>query len=298
MDALIDDYLRYLEQVRGLSSRSICSYRADLNRWEAFLQREGLSLLEVTPEVAGGYLLERHRQGLSPSGVNRCLGALRGFYRYLLRRGVAKSNPFHGLKTMKNPRHLPRILKEVDLKALLRSLPDDFQGRRDRLIIELLYSTGCRAGELLSLTVHPFKSGLDRFTVRGKGGKERVVFLTPSAREALEAWLETRARGLPGGQPIRTDALLVNLRGEAFTPTMLIHALRKRLAQAGIRHRVTPHTFRHTFATAVLNNGADIRQIQEMLGHAHISTTQIYTHVGLERLRQVLQKAHPHGGPS
>lgn len=293
MDPLMEEFLTYLERLRGLSERSLKAYRTDLGHWQRFLEAEGVGILEADSQVAGGFLLQRRLKRLSPAAVNRSLGALRGFYRYLVRTGRMTANPFAALRCLKNPRHLPRVLKQSELRLLFRSLPGDFEGLRDRFLFLLLYSTGCRAGEVLSLRLRDLEGCTDRLKVLGKGNKERVVFLTPEAREALHDYLRVRTERFPGAsQP----AAFVNRSGEALTASMLAHALKKRLHQAGILRRVTPHTFRHTFATDILANGADIRQVQELLGHSRISTTQIYTHVGIERLRKVLREAHPHGG--
>lgn len=296
MDQLMLDYLSYLKHLRGLSPRSLQAYTLDLTRWQEFLDAEGLKVLEADNQTAGGFLLERRRGGLSPAGVNRQLGALRGFYRYLVRIGKLKINPFTGLRTLRNPRKLPRVLRPSELKALLGAVQGGFQGLRDRLVVELLYATGCRASELLGLRLSDAEKAADRLKVLGKGKKERVVFLTPGAKTALENYLRLRKDpSLFESMPTH-GLLLVNRHGEPLTAAMLAHLLKKRLQEAGIFRRVTPHTFRHTFATDILEGGADIRQVQELLGHAHVATTQIYTHVGLERLRTVLKHAHPHGG--
>jgi len=293
MDSDIEQFLIYLQQLRGLSERSLRAYRTDLKQWEAFLQAEGMSLLEVDFQTAGGYLLERRKKGLSPAAVNRSLGALRGFYRYLLRMGKIRANPFSGLKSLKNPRTLPRVLKQKELLQLIQSLPPDFEGVRDKFIFLLLYSTGCRASEILNLTTKTIQDAVDRFKILGKGKKERVVFLTDEACKVRDEYLALREKifGI-----LSHPFLFVNRTGEPLTASMLGHNLKKRLLRAGIIHKVTPHTFRHTFATDILSNGADIRQVQELLGHSQISTTQIYTHVGIERLRKILKEAHPHGG--
>lgn len=293
MDPVIEEFLIYLQRLRGLSERTLRAYRTDLGHWQRFLEAEGVGILEADSQLAGGFLLERRRKKLSPAAVNRSLGALRGFYRFLMRTGKVEINPFSGLRCLKNPRTLPRVLKHSELRMLLNSLPDDFEGSRDRFIILLLYSTGCRAGEVLSLRRQVLAFSSDRFKVLGKGNKERVVFLTKETQEARDRYLRLAqerfgvcAHGLA----------LVNRHGEPLTASMLSHLLKKRLSDAGIIRRVTPHTFRHTFATDILSNGADIRQVQELLGHSRISTTQIYTHVGIERLRKILKEAHPHGG--
>ncbi len=293
MDALMEEFLIYQQRLRGLSERTLRAYRTDLGHWERFLQAEGVGILEADSQLAGGFLLERRRRKLTPAAVNRSLGALRGFYRFLLRSGKVTVNPFSGLRSLKNPRLLPRVLKQSELRLLLSGLPLDFEGTRDRFIFLLLYSTGCRAGEVLALRYEVLAASVDRFKVTGKGNKERVVFLTRQAQASRDDYLCALKERF--GVPVHGMAL-VNRHGEPLTHSMLSHLLKKRLSEAGIIRRVTPHTFRHTFATEILSNGADIREVQELLGHSRIATTQIYTHVGIERLRKILKEAHPHGG--
>ncbi len=298
MDHLVSEYLGYLENIRSLSPRSIKAYTLDMKRWVEFLASEEIEVHLADQEIAGGFLLQRRRSGLSPAGVNRQLGALRGFYRYLVKNGKIAVNPFSGLRSLRSPRKLPKVLRPSEISRLLSILPEDFEGTRDRLIFELLYATGCRASELLNLPLTKAENIQDRFTVMGKGKKERVVFLTPQAKVILGTYLKMRSVLLQDKKLDSSPALLISRHGHELTASSLAHLMKKRLSQAGILRRVTPHTFRHTFATHILEDGADIRQVQELLGHANVATTQIYTHVGLERLRSVLKHAHPHGGES
>jgi site-specific recombinase XerD len=240
--------------------------------------------------------------GLSARSVNRIVSGIRGYYRYQERFGKVRSNPFADVKSQRTEKRLPSFLFEEEMAKLLempahpaagRQGDGPFRSIRDRAVLELLYSTGCRISELVSLDVTDLNLKERSATVMGKGSKERTVFIGKEAFATLREYLERRgeraAKDADSG-----GALFINLRGTRLTDRGVRFILTSYLQAANFGKRVTPHTFRHSFATHLLDRGADIRAVKELLGHASLSTTQVYTHVSLERLKKVYGRAHPH----
>lgn len=287
----LEEYLAYLEKVRCLSAHTIRSYRNDLEAWAYWLGEQGENWRRVDPVCVRGFLANMSLRRMTVSSVNRRLSSLRGFYDWAGDRAGDPEwgNPFRSAKGLKKKRKLPTYLTAGEFDSLLEQTGEGFAGARDRLIMEVLYSTGCRVSELCSLD----RRGLDKGEVRvmGKGGKERIVFLGEPARKALAAYLPLREKKAAEGQ----DALLLDERGERLTSRGVYYLIDKLSVKAGLTKRIGPHTFRHSFATSLLNEGADIRMVQEMLGHSSLSTTQVYTHTGIERMKQVYRRSHPHG---
>lgn len=294
MDRLMAEYLTYLETSRGLSPHTLTAVRQDFSKWEEFLAEEDLTVPEVQAPQASGFLAQHRKRGLSPLSVNRIASSLRGFYRYLVRSDRVATNPFSQVRNLKAGRRLPSLLQPQDLGELLEPGKDEFRETRDRMIFEILYATGCRASELLSLNVDQMTR--ETLRIRGKGDKERLIFLSAEAIQAWEAYRPHREKRVDGGNSDSLKALILNHRGHRLGAMGLSVILKRNLKEAGIWQKVTPHTFRHTFATHLLNEGMDIRHLQELLGHSQLSTTQIYTHLSLDKLRSALEQAHPHGG--
>lgn len=308
MDRRIEAYLAYLGAVRGLSGRTVKSYREDLARFEAFLT--GGEAVDVDSAQAADirdFEASMVTEGKAGSSVNRALSALRGFYRYRVRYGGLIADPTRDVEGLSGRRKLPRFLFEEEMSAFIALAEgNDFRSLRDRAIFEFLYSTGCRVAEATGLSLDRLDLDSGTAKVLGKGSKERVVFLAGPAREALEAYLPMRAalrarlgQGLasaPAGKSGPGEALFVNSRGEALTERGVEWIIDSYARKAGLTKRVSPHSFRHSFATHLVQRGADIRAVQELLGHANVSTTQIYAHVDMARLRKVYDQAHPHGG--
>ena len=288
------EYLTYLETSRGLSVHTLIAVKQDLEKWQEFLSSEEVEILGALGSQASGFLAFHKKRGLSPLTVNRIASSLRGFYRYLVRTSRTEVNPFSQIRNLKSGRRLPSLLQPRDLGILLTPGKDEFRDSRDRLIFEVLYATGCRAAELLSLNVSQMTS--DSLRILGKGKKERLIFLNDEARLAFEEYKIHREKRVDQSQDDALKALLLNHRGRRLGTMGLALVLRRHLKQSGIYQKITPHTFRHTFATHLLNEGMDIRHLQELLGHAQLSTTQIYTHLSLDKLRSTLEQAHPHGG--
>jgi integrase/recombinase XerC len=280
-------FLRYLATERGASAHTIRSYRTDLLDCIAFLERRGLgALADADARVIRGYLADLHARGLARTSMARRLATLRSFFRFLVRRGRARVNPAREVRTPRLPGRLPAHLPIDQSDALFRSpVGDDQADRRDRAILEVLYAAGVRVAELSGLDVEDVDLREGSVRVLGKGRKERIVPLGGKAVAALHEYLGVResSRG----------ALFRNARGGRLTVRSLHRIVRARARTAGLAGRVTPHTLRHTFATHLLDAGADLRLIQELLGHARLSTTQRYTHVSADRLAKVYDAAHP-----
>jgi integrase/recombinase XerC len=295
VDKRIEDYLAYLDAVRGLSPRTLHVYREDLERYEEFLAGADIdaALAGEIRSFAAGLVAE----GKAGSSVNRALSTLRGYYRYRMRYGGLGADPSREVENLPAERALPRFMFEDETDELLSSVEGArFKDLRDRALLEALYSTGCRVSEIAGLRLDKIDRTSGSARVMGKGSKERLVFLGTQARTALASYLPGRAAMLRN----RSEAgdhgfLFVNLRGGPLSVRGIQKILNSRQASAGMKRRISPHALRHSFATHLVASGADIRVVQEMLGHASVSTTQVYAHVDMERLRKVYELAHPHG---
>ncbi len=292
---VITDYLHYLESVRGLSAHSLRAYKTDLARFEAFITEREADWTALRPADVRAFVGRLHRDELNGSSINRALSAVKGLYRYAVRYEITAADPFEHIKSNSRGRNLPQVLSGTEIEQLL-SMPDDsFNGARDRALLELLYSTGCRVAEIAAMDRSDLEKGKKSIRVLGKGNKERYVYVGRPARAALFYYLDMRNEHFRQNSLADTQALFVNLKGTRLTTRGIALIIAKYLQRSGISKKVSPHTFRHSFATHLLDQGADIRLVQEMLGHSSVSTTQIYTHVGLEKLKKVYREAHPHG---
>jgi len=290
-----EKYLLYIRDLRGLSPHTQKAYARDLEVFSLFLSQEGALVEDVDRSLAAAFVSLQKSQGLSVNSLNRMISTLRGFYDFLLRMEGVSLNPFSQLKNFKLPRRLPKFLFENEMQNLLALPGEGFFGLRDRLVLELLYSTGCRASEAVSIDLRDMSKDKSRIQVLGKGGKTRVVFLTPQCQKVLGSYLSLRPTYVREDEDSQ-KALLLGEKGERLKTHQMSYLIGSYWKKLGIAKKITPHMFRHSFATHLLNKGLDIRVVQEMLGHAHLSSTQIYTHVGLEGLRKVYQNSHPHGG--
>jgi integrase/recombinase XerC len=246
----------------------------------------------LTPRLLRAHLAWLHEQGYARSTIARRLASLRTWCKFLRRQGVLESDPAAGLRSPRQGRKLPHFLSRGDMERLLSAPPGDTPlGLRDRALLETLYSAGVRVGELVGLDVADVDFAEGMALVRGKGKKERLALLGPPALAALGTWLEAR-KGLPGPAASK-PALFLNKNGTRLSARSVGRLLEKYLARAGLDPRTSPHTLRHSFATHLLDGGADIRGVQELLGHKSLGTTQIYTHVTTQRLRESYHRAHP-----
>ena len=301
LDGMLAEYETWLRVERGLAPNSLAAYRRDLRRYTAYLRRRGVTgdVAHVDEQVVAGFVEElqhaRTDDGLrryKVSSIARALAAVRSFHRFCLEEGLLRSDPSEEVGAPRVPQGIPKALTEAEVEALLDAVPGDGpRPRRDRAILELLYAGGLRISELVGLDLGDVDlyDGLVR--VLGKGNKERVAPLGRTAREAVGDYLTTGRPELAGRTS--TPALFLNARGGRLTRQGAWLIVRAAGDRAGLRGRLFPHVLRHSCATHMLDRGADIRVVQELLGHASLSTTQVYTKVSPARLRAVYEAAHP-----
>jgi integrase/recombinase XerD len=295
MDDLIDEYINYLLIEKGCSPHTIEAYSRDLGNFMAHIRAGGLSRIQqVTPETVLSHLAEERERGLCSKSVNRKLAAVRGFYKFLIREGRVDRNPLANIEMAKGWMHLPDTLSREEMNRLLAQPGLTGAGsHRDKAMLEVLYASGIRVSELIGLTMNAVNWQVGYLLVMGKGGKERIVPVGRCAYDALNRYVVSGRPGLLKQK--QNDMLFLNKSGEGFTRQGLWKVIKKYAERAGLKQKVHPHTFRHSFATHLIEGGADLRSVQIMLGHADISTTQIYTHITRERLKDVHRKYHPRG---
>lgn len=287
---VLERYLDSLLLERGLARSTVQAYASDLSRLGAGLEADKTSLLEAEQDDIAAHLRQLRRHGLAPRSIARALVAIKGFYDHLVECGDRSDNPAVNLSAPRLWRKLPRVLSESEVERLL-SAPDltNPLGVRDKSMLELLYATGLRVSELVGLELSQLRTDFGFVLVRGKGDKERVVPVGEKAEAWLGEYLETVRPGLASG---RHERIFVNRRGGPLSRQGLWKRLRQHCRQAGI-DEISPHVLRHSFATHLLEHGADLRSVQMMLGHSDISTTQIYTHIHAKRLRSLYDQFHP-----
>jgi Site-specific recombinase XerD len=293
-----DEFLLYLDAVRGLSENSVTAYRGDLSLLIRILGAERPADC-VTAENIRSCIAELSRQKKAASSVNRFIAAVRTFFAYCRKFEYIQTNPALEIRTVRMPQHLPRFLTgpEVDQLCAEPAEREILWGTRDSAILEMLYSSGCRVSELASLRFDDMAGDYSSAVVTGKGKKDRRVYFEEDARKAFEAYLADRRKLFAEKQLKDTVKLIfVNQRGTPLSAHGIQWIISRYSGPEGTNHHISPHALRHTFATAMLSSGADVRVVQELLGHASISTTQRYTHITTERLIDTYNKAHPHGG--
>jgi integrase/recombinase XerD len=294
-DPVLDQFTDAVWLEDGLAPATLESYRRDLQQFAGWLrERDGKQLIQATHSDLLGYLAHRYAVGARPSSSARCLSSLKRFYQYALRQGKVDADPTLNVDAPKRSRALPKSLTEQEVELLLAApSANDPLSLRDKTMLELLYATGLRVSELVSLKLGQLSQDMGVVRILGKGSKERLV---PVGEEALD-WArkyvdEARSLLLEGRL---SDALFISTRGSAMTRQAFWQLIKRYALRAGIAKPISPHTLRHAFATHLLNHGADLRVVQMLLGHADISTTQIYTHVARERMKQLHAKHHPRG---
>ena len=288
MKELVEKFLHRLEHGVNYSSHTLKAYREDLRQHLEFMESNGtLRPQDVTPVMLRRFVVGLRSKGYKNVTLSRKIATIRSFYKFLCKEKVIEHNPAHILRSQKKERKLPRFLTVREMEALLNTLKaDDLQGRRDRAILETLYSTGIRVSELVGLNVGDIDTMSELIKVRGKGKKERIVPVGSYALEALKVYIASRGSN---SQP----ALFLNKNNKRLSARSISRILDKYMKLADIRHSPSPHILRHSFATHLLDRGADLRAVQELLGHASLSSTQVYTHVTMEKLRNVYNKSHP-----
>lgn len=285
-------YVRYLRLERNLSPNTIEAYRNDLAHLEAFMMRNDLKLENVTLEQLHTFAASLHEYGITPRSQARVLSGVRSFFRFLVLDGVVESDPTELLEWPSLPEHLPVVLTLEEIDRIENSIDlSKAEGARNRAIIEVLFSCGLRVSELVNMKLSDLYLEDRVLLVRGKGNKERLVPVSNKAIADLKRWFFDR--NLMKIKPGEDDYVFLNRRGAHLTRTMILIMVKRQAEEAGIKKTISPHTFRHSFATALLQGGADLRSIQAMLGHEKIDTTLVYTHISNEQLRKAILEHHP-----
>jgi integrase/recombinase XerD len=293
LDPLVERYLSELRVEGGLATNTLEAYRRDLTKLQLYLRKQGRRMdAAISPQIAVGFLSALKQEGLAAASIARAMSALRGWFRFLTREHIVETNPLGGLAKTRRPVRLPKTLTMQEVTALLtlplRSTAED---HRDRAMLELLYASGLRISELIGLSLSQLDLSLGSLRVLGKGSKERIVPMGQAARNAVNDYVEQSRPLLLKGRSAR--AVFVSRRGTALTRQGCWKLVRQRARRAGIAKAISPHMLRHSFATHLLEGGADLRAVQAMLGHADIATTQIYTQVERSRLKQVHRQHFP-----
>ena len=288
----IKDFLRYLKQERNFTENTLSSYQNDLEAFERFLEKKKkeLSFSAADKNLLRDFLIDLKEKGLDFSSIARKISALRSFFRFLKRRDLIEYNPALFLLTPKMKKKLPEVLSVIQMKKLLDEKgKEDVWGLRDKAILELFYSSGIRLSELASLDLSSIDFNGGTIRVFGKGRKERIVPVGRKAISALKEYLKER-ESLSG---LDSSTVIINRMKKKLSPRGIARIVKKNLARISEDKNVSPHTLRHTFATHLLDAGADLLAVKEMLGHKNLSSTQIYTHTTVERLKKVYKQAHP-----
>ena len=290
----IEEFLSYQAGVRGLSVHSITGYKTDLHKFEKLMSGER-PLDSINKDDIRYCIGELTRQGAASSSVNRFIAAVRSLFAYWYRFEYIKINPALEIHTVKQPKYLPKFMTDSEIDRLCAE-PEKHPilwKERDKALFEMLYSSGCRVSEMVRLSLTDLSTDFQKAIVHGKGGKDRQVFFGKDAIRALQEYLPQRAIRIKGDKP--TNRVFINHHGGALTSGGIRYIIARYSGVEGTNKPVSPHAFRHTFATSMVTRGADVRAVQEMLGHASISTTQRYTHITRAQLIQTYRRAHPHG---
>jgi integrase/recombinase XerD len=295
-EALVLDFLAHLEFERGLSQNTLAAYRTDLLQFGTFLAKRGRGATEAERTDVAEFLADlatgNGHDPCSPATINRKAACLRSFYRHLRREELVDDDPTAALTPPSKSRKLPRVLAYAEVKRLLESVEGgDAIALRDRALLEVMYGCGLRASEVVGLEVNDVDVRRGFVRPHGKGNKERTVPLGRQAAAAVKRYLRAGRPELIGSRP--RSKLFVNFRGGPLTRQGLYKIIRRRAREVGLEGKMSPHTLRHSFATHLLSGGCDLRSVQEMLGHSDVATTQLYTHLSGERIKEVYFKAHP-----
>lgn len=286
-------YLRSLVLERGLSGNTSCSYGVDIDHLLTFAESRGLALEEITQEHLHELLCELAEMGLAPASLARFISGIRGFFKYCRNRGILEADPSALIEQPKMGRKLPDVLSTQEIDAMIAAIDTSKdESLRNRAIIETLYGSGLRVSELVGLRLSRIMMDDQCVLVEGKGSKQRLVPLSPVSLSLIQDYLEQRIRGPI--KPDSADILFLNRRGGQMSRVMVFYIIRDLAQAAGITHHVSPHTLRHSFATHLLEGGANLRVIQALLGHESIATTEIYLHLDRSILRKELLTHHPH----
>ncbi len=290
----IDSFLNYLKSVQGYSERTVVSYAHDLGRLDKFLSEHSLAVQDMVFEDARTFSLSLYEEKLSSATINRILSANRTFFHNLCENGITSIQPFSRVGRAKQGQRIPTVLAHSEIDAILNFEVSDYNSLMEKTMFNLFYSTGCRLSEIINMKIQDMDIEKRRVLITGKGDKQRFVFLTSRAIDMLSEYLPKREEILIKNRIENEDTVLVNKKGKKL-PLSSVHVIfDKYRVKLGLTKKFTPHVFRHSFATHLLDNDTDIRIVQALLGHENIGTTQVYTHVTGTRLENVYRKAHPH----
>lgn len=296
LSELVDEFLLYLGAVRGLSENTVLGYKNDLKELQKFLAPT-LDIQTITKENLLLSIGQLSKEKKAAASVNRFIAAVRTMFSYALKFGYIKKNPALELKTVKLPKKVPNFMTQPEVNQLCEQPVNNelLWEKRDHALFTMMYSSGCRISEITNLKLDDFMDNYHSAIVTGKGNKQRKVFFAQEARNALSLYLQDRKKVLEShniAEPTRQ--VFINQKGHPLSVGGVRFIISKYSGAEGTNHHINPHAFRHTFATTMIGNGADVRLVQEMLGHSSISTTQRYTHITTERLIDIYNKAHPH----
>ena len=293
MDKIINKFIEYLEYEKGYSKKTIISYEKDLELFNNFLKENKITNINyIDYNTIRKYLSFLHDNKYKASSISRKISALRSFFKYSLKEKYIKSNPMTLISNPKKEKKLPKYLNYEEMEKLLNSIDiEEKEGIRNKLIIELLYSTGIRVSELVNIKIKDIKIKENQINILGKGNKERIVLFGNKAKESIKLYIDTYKELFKGN--IYDSYLLINNKGKQLTTNKIELIVKEVLKKSSLKLNISPHTLRHTFATHMLDSGADLKSVQELLGHENLKTTAIYTHVSNERLKNVFIHSHP-----
>lgn len=291
---MLQRFLRHIETEKRYSMHTVNAYKRDLEQFVDFLKNnyEIENLLSVNSEIIRSYIIELKESGFENRSINRKISSLRTFYSYYLREKEIAISPLAEIKSLKQPKELAKFIPEYDMLNISFDDSDDFKVRRDELIIEILYQTGIRQSELRNINDNDIDNNKQTIKVIGKRSKERIIPIERNLLNLIDSYIKLRNKQFPERKSVK---LIVNNKGEETTPKFIYTIVHKILMEVTTVEQKSPHVLRHTFATHLLNRGADIRAIQKMLGHNSLSSTQIYTYNTIDKLKETYKKAHPYG---
>jgi len=292
---LLDRFLSYLQYEKKYSEHSIVAYKQNLSDYSAFLESHEFDVSSATHRQVRAYLAHLMERKLQARSINRCISSLKTFYKFLLRENVLQDNPMVLIKMLKTPKKLPEVIQANNVVKLLETdnlFAKDFEGQRDRIVIELLFGTGIRRSELLHICDYDIDFNQRTIRIFGKGSKERLVPITTTLINSLLNYIKLKN---DKGFKNKSDKLIVTDKGEGAYGMLIYRIVTERLAIISSKQKRSPHILRHSLATALLNNGAQLNDIKELLGHGSLASTQVYTHNSVERLKSIYKQAHPKG---
>lgn len=284
-----EEFLNYLKNIRLYSKKTVASYEYDLKDYALFLEKNNLTIKDDNDKTLKLYLNYIYDKKINNKSISRHLSSLRTYYDFLKKENIVTENIFKNVKNPKIEKTIPNFISHDKLNEIFTSFNDSDLDIRNRLVIELLYATGLRVGELVNIKIKDIDFGAQSIKVLGKGSKERYVFYNNTTKEVLKKYLVVRKKI----QKKANDYLLLNDKGTPIKEASVRKIIQTTLMKCGIKSKITPHTFRHTFATDLLNQGLDLVNVKELLGHASLNTTSIYTHITNDRIKEVYQNTHP-----